>query len=53
MAQVALVTGGGSGIGRMSAGALAKAGFIVVVCGRNLPTLEETVSGTVMDLLLP
>jgi len=44
MTQVALVTGGGSGIGRMSAGALAKAGFTVVVCGRNLTTLEETVS---------
>ncbi len=44
MANVALVTGGGSGIGRMSAGTLAKAGFLTVVCGRNLTTLEETVS---------
>jgi len=45
MAQVALVTGGGSGIGRYSAGALAAAGFEVVICGRNLTTLEETISG--------
>ncbi len=44
MANVALVTGGGSGIGRISACALAKAGFTVVVCGRNLTTLEDTVS---------
>jgi len=44
MANVALVTGGGSGIGRMTAGALAKASFATVVCGRNLSTLEETVS---------
>ena len=45
MALVALVTGGGSGIGRYSAGALAAAGFEVVICGRNLTTLEETISG--------
>lgn len=44
MSQVALVTGGGSGIGRMSAGALAKAGFDVVICGRNLKSLEETIA---------
>ena len=44
MTSVALVTGGGSGIGRMTAGALAEAGFATVVCGRNLTTLEETVS---------
>lgn len=42
MAQVVLVTGGGSGIGRMAAGALAKADFNVVVCGRNISTLDET-----------
>ena len=44
MTSVALVTGGGSGIGRMTAGALSEAGFATVVCGRNLTTLEETVS---------
>ena len=44
MSQVALVTGGGSGIGRYSASALAAAGFEVVICGRNLTTLEETIS---------
>ena len=44
MTSVALVTGGGSGIGRMTAGALAEAGYATVVCGRNLTTLEETVS---------
>jgi NAD(P)-dependent dehydrogenase (short-subunit alcohol dehydrogenase family) len=42
MQQVALVTGGGSGIGRASARALAGAGFAVVVCGRHVETLEET-----------
>jgi len=46
MAQVALVTGGGSGIGRYTAGALAKAKFEVVICGRNLSSLEETIALT-------
>lgn len=45
MAQVALVTGGGSGIGRLSAQALADAGFEVVVCGRTQSTLDETAQG--------
>lgn len=44
MSQIALVTGGGSGIGRMSAGALAKAGFKVVICGRHMSTLDETIA---------
>ena len=42
MERIALVTGGGSGIGRASARALAGAGFRVVVTGRHLDTLEET-----------
>jgi NAD(P)-dependent dehydrogenase (short-subunit alcohol dehydrogenase family) len=41
--QVAIVTGGGTGIGRAVALAVAKAGVKVVVCGRRLASLEQTV----------
>jgi NAD(P)-dependent dehydrogenase (short-subunit alcohol dehydrogenase family) len=40
--QVAVVTGGGSGLGRASALELASLGAQVVVCGRRQEPLEET-----------
>ena len=42
--QVALVTGGGTGLGRASALELAACGAHVVVCGRRREPLEETVA---------
>jgi citronellol/citronellal dehydrogenase len=42
--QVALVSGGGSGLGRASAVELAGLGAQVVVCGRRAEPLEETVA---------
>jgi NAD(P)-dependent dehydrogenase (short-subunit alcohol dehydrogenase family) len=41
--KIAVVTGGGSGIGRSSALALARNGFSVVVVGRRADALDETV----------
>ena len=43
-AKVALVTGGGSGLGRLSALALQAAGFDVVVAGRREAELASTVA---------
>jgi NAD(P)-dependent dehydrogenase (short-subunit alcohol dehydrogenase family) len=42
--QTAIVTGGGSGLGRVMALALAEAGANVVVCSRRLEVCEEVVN---------
>jgi NAD(P)-dependent dehydrogenase (short-subunit alcohol dehydrogenase family) len=42
-AKIALITGAGSGVGRACALALAKEGYEVIVTGRRLSALEETV----------
>jgi 3-hydroxybutyrate dehydrogenase len=44
--RLALVTGGGSGLGAAIARALAEAGASVVVTGRHMETLEETVAAS-------
>jgi NAD(P)-dependent dehydrogenase (short-subunit alcohol dehydrogenase family) len=41
--RVAIVTGGGSGVGRASALALLEAGYAVAIAGRRAEALEETV----------
>ena len=43
LTKVALVTGGGTGIGRTVALALAQHGYLVVIAGRRKETLEATV----------
>jgi len=47
--KVALVTGAGSGIGRAVSVALSQAGFLAVLCGRQLGKLEETAKLTGQD----
>ena len=42
--KVAIVTGGGSGIGRHSALALAREGYSVAIGGRRVASLEETIA---------
>lgn len=44
MSKIALVTGGGSGVGRACAAALAADGCEVIVTGRRLSALEESVA---------
>ena len=44
MSKVAIVTGGGTGIGRACALALGRAGYSVVIAGRRPDPLEETVA---------
>lgn len=41
----ALVTGGGSGVGKVVAEALAKAGVQVTICGRRIKVLEAVAAG--------
>ena len=43
---VALVTGGGSGIGAATAQALTTAGWTVVICGRRMDALERVADAT-------
>jgi citronellol/citronellal dehydrogenase len=49
--QVAIVTGGGSGLGRETAFELARCGARVVVCGRREEPLLETVAGDSRGLI--
>jgi NADP-dependent 3-hydroxy acid dehydrogenase YdfG len=50
---VAVVTGAGSGIGRVVARALLGAGYRVALAGRRAPALEETAGGEPGALVVP
>jgi len=49
MKRIAVVTGGGRGIGRAAAEALSADGWTVVVCGRTAEVLEETTASLAGD----
>ncbi|MEC9424043.1 MAG: SDR family oxidoreductase [Nitrospinota bacterium] len=42
MSKLVLITGAGTGIGRSISETLAKQGFSLILCGRNLDNLEQT-----------
>ena len=48
--ELAIVTGGGSGIGRIIAAELVRAGFAVLVCGRRPPQPMKGARGVVADV---
>jgi len=52
MDRVAVVTGGGSGLGREMAHALAAAGFRVTITGRTEARLRETVAGAEEEIAI-
>ena len=52
MRKTAIVTGGGSGIGRAVALALSRENYAVVVAGRRLAELEETVKRAGTDAMI-
>jgi NAD(P)-dependent dehydrogenase (short-subunit alcohol dehydrogenase family) len=53
VSKVAVVTGGGSGIGRATALALLRDGWSVVVAGRRADALNETIAGAANALAVP
>src|SRR6185312_12906960 len=50
---VAIVTGGGSGLGRAIAHKLGGAGYVVALAGRRLEALEETGAGLPDSFAVP
>jgi NAD(P)-dependent dehydrogenase (short-subunit alcohol dehydrogenase family) len=47
--KIALITGGGTGIGKHAALALAREGFLTVICGRRREPLEHVVHAIVSE----